>query len=1207
MTSISEPYLHLETPVGFNLRQTMHGHANPINSIAWSPNGDTLASSSGDGTVRIWDTITGNVVAKFRNDKYEIYCATWSKNGKMIALASSNGRIDIIDTRTWKNITEIFVRAKSLITLSWSVDGKLAVVVEHDAINIWDTNKWVSIHNLHLDCSALAWSPKGGQMAIGQENGSIWLWNVFTESRSRIFTFGTSPVRSIVWLSDECSLISTSEESIIRVWDTITGSLINSFEGHTGAVDCITMSGNERLLASKSQDGTVRVWRVADWSQISEIQEPSAHNWSSGLAFHPTRPVLATLGKGKNGPDTTIRVWDIDYDVLFAAAPISTIKYTSAKIVLVGESNVGKSCLAMRLAENRYPKENEQGTTHGMRFWFMQPEKLDSSIVTPKGVRRDMVLWDMGGQDEYRLVHQLFLHDSALALVLFDPTRGRTAFDDVEAWNKRLEKQLRGRKATKLLVGTKVDDSSSSVINRKRIDFLVKSCGFARYYETSALNGNGIRELQKGMARALDWTVLAKTSRPELFQRIRDEIETRRKNGDVILSIQELQGVLFERRQSDPEQSAVRVVAEQLATQGVIAVTRLASGEDVLVLQIGEIERYAGSLIVAARDNPRGVPALDKRNLASSDLIMAGIPENKRLPRPQEKVVLECTVQLLIEHGVCFEHEGLLIFPTLYHPTESDESSIPHSISLYYDFSGAIDNIYASLVAWLVISKEFGRVRLWQNRAEFEISGSGTCGIRKVDRGGGFAHVDVYFHEDMSQTVRERFISIVEEHLRQYDVDIVEHIEITCVCGYDFSEETIRKRISEGHLDIGCPDCDHRTKITEGAIKARSRDPELVHRSWALRTEVEKQRKQIVNDVKKAFAESESKSKSNEPIRILHLSDLHFDSKTDPIAKLQPLFADLHDKDGGLGFERLDYLVVSGDFTMRANPNEFELARQFVSGLIEEFELTAERCIIVPGNHDLSWDEDVYNWKPGRKVKIEELSADQYLEQGDGYLILDEKRYPNRLINFSHDFYHPLLQKEYPLAFKEQCIPILFEQTGIQFITLNSSWKVDEWFQRRSNIHPDALAYGLSLANMEIKKARLDHRLDKDANILRIGVWHHPVSGNGKIEDEAFLRQLQQANVRVCLHGHVHESRADLAGYLYPNKIYIVGAGTFGGMAEQRPESTPRLYNLLEVSRDHLSIKVHTRCMQKDGGAWEGWAVWPGSNPTEKRSYYKIE
>ena len=97
------------------------------------------------------------------------------------------------------------------------------------------------------------------------------------------------------------------------------------------------------------------------------------------------------------------------------------------------------------------------------------------------------------------------------------------------------------------------------------------------------------------------------------------------------------------------------------------------------------------------------------------------------------ETVVECTVQLMLEHGICFQHEGLLIFPSLFAPaSDTAYAELPHAVSLYYDFAGAIDNIYASLIAWLVLAKEFGKVRLWSDRAEFELR---SWPLRSVETG----------------------------------------------------------------------------------------------------------------------------------------------------------------------------------------------------------------------------------------------------------------------------------------------------------------------------------------------------------------------------------------------------------------------------------------------------------------------------------------
>jgi hypothetical protein len=255
----------------------------------------------------------------------------------------------------------------------------------------------------------------------------------------------------------------------------------------------------------------------------------------------------------------------------------------------------------------------------------------------------------------------------------------------------------------------------------------------------------------------------------------------------------------------------------------------------------------------------------------------------------------------------------------------------------------------------------------------------------------------------------------------------------------------------------------------------------------------------------------------------------------------------------------------------------------------------------------LSWDQEVYDWRPRRRVDPGKLKAGSYVPQGDGFLVRNDETYHTRFENFAK-FYHELTQQPYPLKADAQCLPFLFAETQLQFLALNSAWEIDEYYRERSGIHDSALAAGLLKAEEQIKQARDGGQLAQEAQVLRLAVWHHPVTGNEKITKDAFLEQLRQENVKLCLHGHIHEDRADLVGYLHPTrKLHVVGAGSFGAPVNDRPESTPRLYNVLEVWRDHSKIRVHTRCLRRDGGAWEGWAVWPDpTNPRGRLTYYEI-
>ncbi len=354
--------------------------------------------------------------------------------------------------------------------------------------------------------------------------------------------------------------------------------------------------------------------------------------------------------------------------------------------------------------------------------------------------------------------------------------------------------------------------------------------------------------------------------------------------------------------------------------------------------------------------------------------------------------------------------------------------------------------------------------------------------------------------------------------------------------------------------------------------------------------------------------EEQVKPSPDKPIQILHLSDLHVDAGDDPLNLLQPLVADLQGKHGGLKVERLDHLVISGDITQKATPKEFEKAREFVSELIQHFGLTARQCIIVPGNHDLDWSTEVYTRKKKRLAgDLSKLTPGFFCEKGEDVLIRKDEKYPERFKNFSDHFYQPLLQTPYPLPPEEQCLSFLFPESRLQFLAMNSAWEIDKEFKERASISERALSKGLMVADKELARARMNGQLEKEASVLRMAVWHHPITGNQKIQDDAFMGRLSQAEVRVCLHGHVHEERVDLVNHIDPERsIHIVGAGTFGAPHHDRPESTPRLYNLLKVDRNLRRIQVHVRSRPRQGGAWGPWAKWRTETPGVMRTYYDV-
>lgn len=429
----------------------------------------------------------------------------------------------------------------------------------------------------------------------------------------------------------------------------------------------------------------------------------------------------------------------------------------------------------------------------------------------------------------------------------------------------------------------------------------------------------------------------------------------------------------------------------------------------------------------------------------------------------------------------------------------------------------------------------------------------------------------------------------------------MEHVELIGAntdCRYEFPRVVVQNRMAKGETDVVCPQCETRIKLSEGFRQERQRDDRAKRRTYALMTRVREDVPEIVASVQqRAFGRTDEEYRTDRPIRILHLSDLHFTSDTVPETKLQWLDDDIRKgkwlrSDSGRG--ELDYVVISGDMTDQGSGPGFRRASEFVSLLVDRFGLSAERFVLVPGNHDVQDLDAAYDWR----LNVTEEEEKRAVKEGRLFGLPNDK-YNERLKEFSDQFYHPLLQKPYPLDPVRQGVAYIFPETKLQFLTLNSCWEIDQFHRTRASVHPGALARLIAEADRQIQQAVVNIDV-KPEDYLRIGVWHHPVADVERgIRNREFLSNLQNNRVRVCLTGDVHDMRRDLVDYWHEKRMHVVGAGSFGSKGRDLSEGSPRLYNLLEISQDFRSIRVHTRQQSKPDGSWRGWNEWPMPDGSE--------
>jgi len=308
-------------------------------------------------------------------------------------------------------------------------------------------------------------------------------------------------------------------------------------------------------------------------------------------------------------------------------------------------------------------------------------------------------------------------------------------------------------------------------------------------------------------------------------------------------------------------------------------------------------------------------------------------------------------------------------------------------------------------------------------------------------------------------------------------------------------------------------------------------------------------------------------------INILHLSDIHIETKSEASIYLSQLEADLIKE---LGITILHYLVISGDIGNKSLETEYLAACELIDGLISRFSLNKEQVVIVPGNHDINWDisEDAYYFVKN-SILPDHLPRGKYVEAGNvGILLRDDALYKKRFDNFSRYLYERIYSHRYPMEYDKQGIIFSNEHDKILFLSLNSCWGIDhhEQYRSRSSINMNALSNSL--------KSIIDEQYN---DWLKIAVWHHPVIGSESISNNELLEQLSVHAFQICMHGHIHQAQKSFYDYDPKRKIHIIGAGTFGAPVKEQVSGIPLQYNLLKYDLNQKLITIETRKKERAG------------------------
>jgi len=313
----------------FRLRHIVSGHNAIVSDVAWSPDGTQLATSSRDGTVRVWDAASWAELlsipahaafdldatnSEFGTGESGVRGLAWSPNGQQIAtLGNTDKTASIWDAKTGEKITSFTGHSDWVLSISWSSDGKRIVTAGKDGTaQIWDptTGKNLLTFSGHSSSvNRVDWSPDGARIATASEDGVLKLWEA--ERGDEIITLSghSGVVWNVAWSPDGAQLASAGEDGTIRIWDTSTGEEISDIRS-SSAFWHVAWSPDGTQLASTNADGLAQVWDPATGAEIFTFAGRTLKQFT--ITWSPNGEWLATTG----GADFSVRIWTASPDYL---------------------------------------------------------------------------------------------------------------------------------------------------------------------------------------------------------------------------------------------------------------------------------------------------------------------------------------------------------------------------------------------------------------------------------------------------------------------------------------------------------------------------------------------------------------------------------------------------------------------------------------------------------------------------------------------------------------------------------------------------------------------------------------------------------------------------------------------------------------------------------------------------------------------------
>jgi WD40 repeat protein len=305
-TGAADQTVRLWDPRTGQTRVTLKGHTGGINSVVFAPDGQTVVTGSLDSTVRLWDATTGRPKATLQGHTAAVALVAFAPDGQTLATGSHDTTVRLWDVTTGRTRATLQGHTSPVTSLAFGPDGStLATGSGDQTVRLWDPRTGqaraaLKEHTGGVTC--LAFCPGGSTLAIASPDQSVRLWDA-TTGQHKTTLRGPPGANAMAFSPDGQTLATGSADRTVRLWDATTGQHKVTLRGHMSQISSVVFSPDGLTLASASWDQTVRLWDVTARQPKATFRGHA--EMVTAVAFSPDGRTLVS-----GSWDQTVRLWD---------------------------------------------------------------------------------------------------------------------------------------------------------------------------------------------------------------------------------------------------------------------------------------------------------------------------------------------------------------------------------------------------------------------------------------------------------------------------------------------------------------------------------------------------------------------------------------------------------------------------------------------------------------------------------------------------------------------------------------------------------------------------------------------------------------------------------------------------------------------------------------------------------------------------------